>query len=227
METKVCNTCGKEKPITSFAVCFEGTEIAEKYGEKRQNRCKNCYAERYRLKLKYDFITAYGGKCTCCGEDDFRFLTLDHVNNDGSLHRETLQCQQIIAQARKQGFPQDKYTLLCFNCNSGRSCNKGICPHKTDKKLAWEDLLKKLEKNYTKRNTNFSNLPQAREALKQARIAKGYTGVPKTQAERSKQYRENTPGYYERKNAMRNIKKLTPDQAMKLIEMLSQKVVKQ
>jgi hypothetical protein len=39
-------------------------------------------------------------------------------------------------QARKEGFPRDKYSLLCFNCNCGHSRSGGIvCPHKSSESL--------------------------------------------------------------------------------------------
>jgi hypothetical protein len=77
-----------------------------------------------------DFFAAYGGCCACCGEDDVRFLSLDHVENDGNEHRKTYNCQQIYWLAKKEGYPKDKYQLLCHNCNMGKSINKGVCPHK-------------------------------------------------------------------------------------------------
>jgi hypothetical protein len=72
----------------------------------------------------------YGGKCACCGEDDIRFLSLDHVNNDGSEHRKTLRDNQILANA-VANYQPDKYQILCYNCNCGRSSNGGVCPHKS------------------------------------------------------------------------------------------------
>lgn len=135
---KVCIDCGIEKELKFFKQSFGGGAY--------KNRCHACYSRRYRSKLKYDFFSAYGKACTCCGESDFRFLTFEHLNADGNIHRETLNEQQIMAEARRENYPKDKYTVLCFNCNCGKSCNNGICPHKCQtKEQAWEELEKDVE----------------------------------------------------------------------------------
>jgi hypothetical protein len=75
-------------------------------------------------------LAGYGGKCACCGEADPRFLTIDHINGDGRLHREALGrgSGRVWLDILKRGFPPE-YQVLCYNCNSGRSINGGICPH--------------------------------------------------------------------------------------------------
>jgi hypothetical protein len=75
-------------------------------------------------------LAGYGGKCSCCGEDDPRFLTIDHVNGDGRLHRESLGggSNRVWLGIIRRGFPPE-YQALCYNCNSGRAINGGICPH--------------------------------------------------------------------------------------------------
>jgi hypothetical protein len=80
------------------------------------------------------FITTYGGSCECCGEAERRFLTLDHVNNDGGGRDRNqtpgLGTSTILRRLRRDGWPRDPtYALACFNCNSGRHLNGGICPH--------------------------------------------------------------------------------------------------
>lgn len=146
--TKQCLDCLSEKPLSAFNLCFSGKSPLNKagYGDRnpvgqRQNRCRTCYGRRERAKMKLDFLHAYGNKCGCCGEDDQRFLTLDHVNDDGNVHRQKLNCQQIMRLARKQGFPPT-YQVLCFNCNCGKSANGGVCPHQSgiSKEQAWKML---------------------------------------------------------------------------------------
>jgi hypothetical protein len=82
------------------------------------------------------FIDRYGGKCSCCGEDDYRFLTLDHVTSDGAEHRKGLWDAQIYSDAIKLYQPE-KYQVLCFNCNCAKQSNGGICPHKSESKEEW------------------------------------------------------------------------------------------
>jgi len=99
----------------------------EKYREKyRENRRKKL------LDLTKSVYKKYGGKCTCCNESNWRFLSLDHVKNDGFLHRKTTTVRHLSEWAYKNNYP-DTLQLLCFNCNLGRAMRGGkdkICPHK-------------------------------------------------------------------------------------------------
>jgi hypothetical protein len=91
----------------------------EKYRE--INRKRNLRATE---RIKKEFVEAYGGACSCCGEDDIHFLTLDHVNGRDGERRTG---EHMYRQAKREGFP-DSYRLLCFNCN----CSIGFfggCPH--------------------------------------------------------------------------------------------------
>jgi len=86
---------------------------------------------RYYKKLKEETITAYGGKCQCCSEDNILFLTIDHINNDGHKDRKNIGGGYMLHRwLRKNNYPKDNYRILCFNCNCGRQLNNGICPHK-------------------------------------------------------------------------------------------------
>lgn len=147
--TKQCMDCGLEKPLSAFRFCYNGAaknnrpDYAERNPVKaRQNRCKKCYGNRERARYRIQFLEAYGGKCHCCGEADPRFLTLDHVQDDGNEERQIYSCQQIYMLAKKQGYPKDKYQIACCNCNFGKSTNGGVCPHKTGLSVAdaWEHL---------------------------------------------------------------------------------------
>lgn len=107
--------------------------------------CKSCVSPRCRTpekrrqtnqKLKKEVFEAYGGgKCNCCGEAELRFLTLDHVNNDGNVHRRVNNMksggQTFYYRLRTNGFPNDPpLQVLCYNCNNGKRVNGGVCPHK-------------------------------------------------------------------------------------------------
>jgi hypothetical protein len=93
-------------------------------GEPERQRTKN---ERQR---QWDVILAvYGDACACCGETIRKFLTVDHVNGGGTAERKKLGHGNFITWLSRQ--PKlDDYQILCFNCNSGRARNGGICPHK-------------------------------------------------------------------------------------------------
>lgn len=81
-------------------------------------------------RLKKEVILEYGDCCACCGESDPRFLTVDHVNNDGKQDREQIGGgNSLYAWLRKNGFPKDRFQLLCWNCNLAKF-HYGECPHK-------------------------------------------------------------------------------------------------
>lgn len=107
--------------------------------------CQNCLAymaaakKRSHKKLKLEVFTQYGGhKCACprCPETNVAFLTIDHIDGSGRTHRAQLKTAKISAGAafyrwlRDNGYPPG-YQVLCWNCNSGRASNGGVCPHQT------------------------------------------------------------------------------------------------
>lgn len=157
-EVKRCSECKAEKPFTSFGLdrcaangrrsfCLSCSSVVRKRyynSEKRSADTKRWrakkgpgYADAWKAKsteykngLRAKVVSAYGGRCTCCGEDEPLFLTLEHLNGDGRQHRKIRAYQSIFLDIIKAGFP-DSFTILCINCNMGKFRNKGICPHKT------------------------------------------------------------------------------------------------
>jgi hypothetical protein len=81
---------------------------------------------RHRARLKQQVVAAYGGECSCCGEGELEFLTLDHVG--GRATTDTARGHRMYLQAKREGFPAT-YRLLCWNCNCARQHNGGVCPH--------------------------------------------------------------------------------------------------
>ena len=96
---------------------------------KRQYR----YDKELHRALKLEVYMAYGGvRCSCCGETGEKFLTLDHVNEDGWGHRKALRTNSTVAVynwAKKNSFPPG-LQVLCYNCNFAKARNGGVCPHK-------------------------------------------------------------------------------------------------
>lgn len=76
-------------------------------------------------------IAIYGGKCSCCGEDEPEFLTLEHLKGyDGPRHgraRKRLTGVKAFAYLKARDWPKDGYTILCFNCNCAKG-KLGYCP---------------------------------------------------------------------------------------------------
>lgn len=100
------------------------------YNEPGVKQAKIRYIREEYHRLRAKILAAYGPHCSCCGETEVLFLTIDHVNNDGKQHRVKHGNQaNLYRSIVRAGFPSD-YRILCFNCNSGRQLNGGRCPHK-------------------------------------------------------------------------------------------------
>lgn len=83
---------------------------------------------RYDARLKRQAMLAYGGRCSCCGEDELIFLTIDHLDNSGAEHRRILGRggARLYQWLKARGYPEG-FQVLCFNCNFAKS--NGGCPH--------------------------------------------------------------------------------------------------
>lgn len=92
------------------------------------------WAKRYRVSLRREIVEAYGGKCTCCGEHRWKFLTLDHPDGKGQEDRAKYRMQtgQLYAWVKSEGFPKGYYRLLCMNCNWVRRYD--VCPHEEERR---------------------------------------------------------------------------------------------
>lgn len=81
------------------------------------------------LKIRLLLILGYGGRCECCQEDDFMFLVIDHINNDGAADKIKFGAPyKFYRYLINNNFPKDKYRLLCHNCNAARQAY-GECYH--------------------------------------------------------------------------------------------------
>lgn len=95
-------------------------------------KCKSCrhlYHKNDAKRVKKLVIDHYGAKCFCCGEDRLGFLTIDHINNDGSRDIRKRNASRGYRWVLKAGLPGD-LRIACYNCNCGRHYNGGVCPHK-------------------------------------------------------------------------------------------------
>lgn len=121
----LCRTC--PRPLAN------GSNIFCEY-----HRVNNRARERIRdrkstLVLKQECVNHYGGKCSCCGEILIEFLSLDHINGNGNIHRKFLFKHNVGGShmyrwLKKNNFPEG-YRLLCMNCNWAMRYRKE-CPHK-------------------------------------------------------------------------------------------------
>lgn len=97
---------------------------------KRKNMAKR------RARVRYLIIGFYSHgtyRCACCGESQFDFLTLDHINGGGG--REMIQLfgrrqasSPFYFWLARNGFPSG-YQILCLNCNMSKG-KHGVCAHR-------------------------------------------------------------------------------------------------
>jgi hypothetical protein len=154
----MCSACGKRKLHTK-TMCKPCSVKHAGYVRTRRQRCKasnlctqcgkanKTHTERcapcmviqgaYREKVKGEVYAAYGGYvCACCGEDEPRFLTIDHIQNDGNKMRGTVHPRHtwsFYLWIRRNNFPTG-LQVLCWNCQQGKHFNGGVCPHKCPKR---------------------------------------------------------------------------------------------
>lgn len=105
-------------------------------GYKRCRQCRLIAKRRYDRKKhqqrRHQALEAYGGKCACCGVAEEVFLAIDHIENNGNVHRKEIRATGSVAMYRwleKQNYPEG-FQLLCHNCNYAKS--RGVCPHQKD-----------------------------------------------------------------------------------------------
>lgn len=130
LDSKPRATCHPELPHVADGLCARcyakrrydaNPEVVRKQSREIQGRT--------RKRLRDELIVAYGSKCACpkCPETNTAFLTLEHVNRTGKAHRKEVG-RHAYADLRRRGWPQEGYTLLCWNCNALTRFGK-ICPH--------------------------------------------------------------------------------------------------
>ncbi len=119
-----------------FSKNKERAKIYHKLWCKSNNERTKQYAKRNRIRIKAEVLFAYGGKnpkCVCCGEKDVRFLTIDHIYDNGAEERKRINNKgggyNFYFYLRSVGFPKHGYQILCYNCNCGRRYYS-TCPHK-------------------------------------------------------------------------------------------------
>lgn len=100
---------------------------------------RNANINARNLEIKVEVLKRYGGKCRCCSEKLILLLTIDHIRGDGATHRRLIggnrTKSQIYRWLKRNNFPTG-FRVLCWNCNSGRHINGGVCPHKEKRPLS-------------------------------------------------------------------------------------------
>lgn len=104
-----------------FCLRKQKEKYTSRFHSPEKRRYVNDKKKIYRLKLRLETMIAYGGKCVSCGETKNLFLTLDHINNNGSKDRKKIGGGvDFYAYLKRLGFPgkDTQLQILCHNCNA-------------------------------------------------------------------------------------------------------------
>jgi hypothetical protein len=93
------------------------------------------YKQRWRVKIWKEAYSFFGS-CKTCGDPDIKFLTLSHVNDDGSERRKNGERMgtDLLIEFRGKNWPESikkDFCLECWNCN----CSRQVKKQRTEKKF--------------------------------------------------------------------------------------------
>ena len=137
-DPRYCRSCGYRSKAEGDIVCGRCLErnkrrAAERKGNPAAIARHLALGKARNRRLTEEVLTAYGGRCACCGETELAFLTLDHVDNSGAAHlrlrRASGEAMNTYRWAKANDYPAS-LRVLCWNCNCARHFRgNGICPH--------------------------------------------------------------------------------------------------
>ena len=125
---KQCSKCGKtESPHGGHGVCNRCR--ANEFYKNNKEHCKEVARARDR-KRREEVLKHYGGKCACCGESAYHFMSIDHINGGGYKHRKEIGNfgRNFYKWLIKNNFPNG-FQVLCHNCNLAKGFYGFCVPH--------------------------------------------------------------------------------------------------
>lgn len=143
-----CAKCGVTKPAVDFhktrsrpnglsPSCKDCRSIYNK------ERIRTGYYTKYYAAMRRRVLAAYGGACSCCGEDRYEFLAIDHIDGRGNEHRrEVGSGSKFLRWLRDNQYPEG-FRILCHNCNMAAGFF-GYCPHNATRHEATARAMEKL-----------------------------------------------------------------------------------
>ena len=90
-------------------------------------RCNNDHRVARFRQDRYQALLHYSGgdiACACCGERHVEFLGLDHVNDDGAVHRRAINRRGgsgFYSWLRTTSYSYQDLVGACHNCNMARA----------------------------------------------------------------------------------------------------------
>lgn len=125
------NSAYREKNREKIRI--KNKERNQKFRSIQSNRLRlNEKSREYDKQIKIEVFMHYSNgtmKCACCGENYLEFLSIDHINNNGSKHRKELDGPgtKLHRWLKKNNYPEG-FQVLCMNCNFAKG-HFGRCPH--------------------------------------------------------------------------------------------------
>jgi hypothetical protein len=154
IEDGYCVYCGIQPPELNKKGCTSC--LKRKYELQKNFLAENSSNQKeYHLKVRQEVIKKYGGRCTCCGESNWAFLVIDHINDDGYQERRDRYGSQRGSSHSfflllKRSPIREDLQILCWNCNSAKALY-GCCPHNKDwvePEFSGGDLRRTTTKNF-------------------------------------------------------------------------------
>ena len=131
-----CADCQRTKARQYYRDNRERLKVKGSLGHFMNRERRLALSKRNRERMRDEAFAHYGGYvCSCCGETEKLFLTLDHIYNDGNTHRKGAKLKTGVATyywLRRNEWPAN-FAVMCWNCNAGKHRNNGICPHQKEK----------------------------------------------------------------------------------------------
>jgi hypothetical protein len=92
--------------------------------------CEQHYGVHKKTYYRINLIKVLESKCACGGESDSKYLTIDHINNDGYLkrHIRTKEHREAVRLYEQTLLIPQELQVLCWDCNTAKAI-KGFCPH--------------------------------------------------------------------------------------------------
>lgn len=134
-EIGLCTRCGTHPSIPGQKRCESCLAKAKANWARHSEALKPIRQQKHQA-LKLEVMNAYGGAvCACCGDIHLEFLSINHINGDGSQHRREMGWKNrlgngggnIYGWLKARQFPPG-FNVLCMNCNFALG-HAGYCPH--------------------------------------------------------------------------------------------------
>lgn len=128
---RLCKECETVRRKARYAASPEaGKSTSQEWRDANREQVLSQNLD-YKRRLRLEAIFHYSSGlniCSCCGESEIEFLTIDHSNGGGNAHRRSIgRGVPIGLWLKKNGYPSG-FSVLCYNCNCSKGAN-GTCPH--------------------------------------------------------------------------------------------------